>query len=160
MGPTREYSLIKPGKKDSIKSVPEGCIGVYKDTMETGLRFPLHPFVIEVLNSYNIAVSKLYPNDWGCIIAFIMIYIAISIEPTLTAFRYIFRLRRCTAAQGLGWVTFQHRRGFFIVEGLRESMKHFINDFVFLYRTVHGPSRQVTINGLTSNSTTMFPNVT
>ena len=62
-----------------------------------------------------------------------MIFIAIGIKPTLTAFRYIFRLRRCTATQGLGWVTFQHRWGFFIVEGLRDTIEHFRNDFVFLY---------------------------
>ena len=54
-----EYSLMKLGKKDNIKHVPEGCIGVYMDAMETGLRFPLHPLAIEVLNSYNIPVSEL-----------------------------------------------------------------------------------------------------
>ena len=53
---------MKPGKKDSIKHVPNGCIGVYKDTMETGLRFLFYPFAIEVLTSFNIAVSELYPN--------------------------------------------------------------------------------------------------
>ena len=100
-----EYSLVKPGKKDSIKHVLEGCIGVYKDAMETGLRFRLHLFAVEVLNSYNIAVSELYHNGWGCIIGLLMICIEIGIEPTLTAFRYIFRLRRYTAAQGLGWIT-------------------------------------------------------
>ena len=104
-----EYSIVKPGKKDNIKHVADGCIGVYKDAMETGLMFPLHPFAIEILKSYNIAVSELYPNGWGCIIA-TMICISIGVEPTLTAFRYIFWLRRCTAAQSLGWVTFQHRQ--------------------------------------------------
>ena len=114
---------------------PKGASAFTKTPcMETGLRFPFHPFAIKVLNSYNIVVSELYPNGWGCIVAFIMICIAIGIEPTLTAFRYIFRLRRCTTAQGLGWVTFQHRRGYLIVEGLRDSIKRFRNDFVFLYR--------------------------
>ena len=98
-----EYSLVKPGKKDNTKHVLEVCIGVYKDAMETNLRFPFHPFAIVVLDSYNIAVFELYPNGWSCIIAFIMICIAIGIESTLTAFRYIFRLRRCAAAQGLGY---------------------------------------------------------
>ena len=51
-----EYSLVKPGKKDNIKHVLDGCIGVYKNTMEAGFRFPFHPFAIEVLNSYNIEV--------------------------------------------------------------------------------------------------------
>ena len=70
---------MKPRKKDSVKHVPEGCIGIYKDVMETDLRFPVHPFAIEVLKSYNIAVSELYPNGWGCIIGFIMICIAIGV---------------------------------------------------------------------------------
>ena len=26
-----KYSIVKPGKKDSIKHVSEGCIKVYKD---------------------------------------------------------------------------------------------------------------------------------
>lgn len=68
-----EYSLVIPGKKNCIKDAPEGCIGIYKDTMETSLRFPLYPFAVEVLNAYDIAVSELYPNGWGCIIAFIII---------------------------------------------------------------------------------------
>lgn len=120
-----EYSLVKPRKKDCVKDVPEGCIAVYKDSMKTGLRFPLHPFAVEVLNAYNIIVSELYPNGWGCIIAFIMICTAIGVEPSLTAFRYIFRLRRCTAAQGLGWVSFQHQLGFLVLDKLKDSMKRF-----------------------------------
>lgn len=101
-----EYSLVKPRKKDYIKDVPDGCIDIYKDAMETGLRFPLRPFPDEVLNAYNIALSESYPNAWGFIIAFIMICKAIGVEPTLTTFKYTFRLRRCAAAQGLGLVTF------------------------------------------------------
>lgn len=53
---------MKPGKKDCVKYALEGCIGIHKDAMETGLRFPLHAFAMELLNSYNIAVSELYPN--------------------------------------------------------------------------------------------------
>lgn len=50
-----------------MKYVPEGCVAVYKDSMETGLRFPLHPFVVEVLNAYNITVSEVYPNGEGAL---------------------------------------------------------------------------------------------
>lgn len=46
-----EYSLVKPGKKDCVKDAPEGWIAIYKDALETGLRFPLHLFAVEVLNA-------------------------------------------------------------------------------------------------------------
>jgi putative gypsy type transposon len=133
------YSLVKPRRKDSILDVPEGCIAIYKDAMDTGLRFPLHPFAVELLNAYNITVSELYPNGWGCIVAFLIICSAVGVEPTLTAFRYIFRIRRCTSKQGPGWVSFQHRTGFLIVHKLKDSMKKFRNDFVFLYRAEPWP---------------------
>ena len=54
--------------------------------MEKGLGFLLHPFTMEVLTEYNIIVFEFYPNDWGCIVGFIMNCMAIGIESTLTAF--------------------------------------------------------------------------
>ncbi|CAO2821441.1 unnamed protein product [Amaranthus hypochondriacus] len=135
------YSLVKPRAKESVLDVPEGCIAIYKDAMETGLRFPLHPFAVEVLNAYNITVSELYPNGWGCMVAFIIVCSAVGVEPTLTAFRYIFQMRRCSSKQGPGWVSFQHRSGFLIVDKLKDSMKRFRNDFVFLYRAEPWPFR-------------------
>ena len=88
---------------------------------------------MEVLTEYNIIVFEFYPNDWGCIVGFITNCMAIGIESTLTAFRYIFRLRKCTAILVFGWVTFQHMRGFFLVKGLKDSMKFFRKDIIFLY---------------------------
>ena len=77
----------------------------------------LHPFAIEVLNSYNIIVSELYPNGCSCIVGFVIICIALGIKSTFTAFRNMFRLKKCIAIQGLGWLTLQYRRGFLPVDG-------------------------------------------
>ena len=37
--------------------VQDGYISLYKDQMESGLRYPFHPFTTEVLNLYYIIVS-------------------------------------------------------------------------------------------------------
>ena len=49
-----KYLIVKLRKKENIKHVMEGRIGVYKDGMETGLSFPLTPSSLRY--SYNITM--------------------------------------------------------------------------------------------------------
>ena len=79
---------------------PPHCIAVYLPSFELGLRFPLHPFVREDLDILNIYVPELYPNVWGCLVAFLILYKVLAVPPTLTAFRYIFRARLCNSQLG------------------------------------------------------------
>ena len=118
-----------------------------------GLRFPLHPVSIELLNAYNVTVSELYPNAWGYITFFLILYSLFDVKPSLTDFRYIFRAQVCPCAHGPGWITFQHRRGYRIVTGMPDSTKSFRYHFAFLYsahgwdiKTTHDQQPNLTLN--------------
>ena len=37
----------------------------FEVSFDNGLRFPLHPFIKEVLQHFNICPSQLDPNGWG-----------------------------------------------------------------------------------------------
>ena len=41
-----------------------------------GLRFPVHPFIIELLNHFKIAFVQLVPNSWRIVISCMEIWLA------------------------------------------------------------------------------------
>ena len=42
----------------------------FEVAFENGLRFPLHPFMKEVLQHFNACPSQLAPNGWGILVAY------------------------------------------------------------------------------------------
>ena len=104
-----DYNIITLGNYDTVRFPLPHCIAVYLPFFELGLRFPLHPFFREVLDLLNISVPELYPNAWGCLVAFLILCKVLAVPPTLIAFRYIFRARLCNSqSYGCGWITFTY----------------------------------------------------
>ena len=50
-----------------VVSVP-GMVCFFEVTFDNGLRFPLHPFIKEVLQHFNVCASQLAPNGWGILV--------------------------------------------------------------------------------------------
>ncbi|XP_057527555.1 uncharacterized protein LOC130806469 isoform X2 [Amaranthus tricolor] len=129
-------NIITPGNYDTVRFPPPHCIAVYFPSFELGLRFPLHPFFREVLEFLDVSVPELYPNAWGCMVAFLILCKVLAVPPTLTAFRYIFRARLCNSqSYGCGWITFTHRRGLKIVQDLPDNQKGYRTKFAYLYNS-------------------------
>ena len=129
-----DNNIIIPGNYDTVRSPPPHCIAVYLPSFEFGLRFPLHHFFREVLDLLNISVSKLYPNAWGSLVAFLILCKVLAVPPTLTAFKYILRAHLCNSqSYGCGWITFTHRRGLKIVHDLPDNQKGYRTKFAYLY---------------------------
>ena len=125
-------NIIRPANLDTVRFPPPNCIAVYMPAFELGLRFPLHPFIRDLLKLLNVTVAEVYPNAWGCVTAFLMVCKVLKIKPTLTAFRYIFRVRLCSSEEhGAGWVTIAHRRGFKLVGELPDNQKGYRTKFAF-----------------------------
>lgn len=59
------YLLVRPEAFHTVLTPPPGCTAVYYKSMEMGLRFPLTPFVKELLNAHNLTISQISPNSWG-----------------------------------------------------------------------------------------------
>ena len=47
-----------------------------RDAFLCRLRFPIHPFIMELLGHFNIALEQLKPNSWRIAISYIKIWLA------------------------------------------------------------------------------------
>ena len=54
-------------------SVP-GMVWFFEVAFNNGLRFPLHPFIKEVLQHFNICPSQLAPNGWGILVGLLVFF--------------------------------------------------------------------------------------
>lgn len=52
------------GQEDRVTSGPIECLAVYEELFCVGLRFPLHPFIINTLAFYWVAIAQLTPNSF------------------------------------------------------------------------------------------------
>ena len=53
-----EFDLEVPGPSDRVHCPPVGWLGIYEDSLNAGLRFPIHPFVIRLMTEYNVSGSN------------------------------------------------------------------------------------------------------
>ena len=56
-----------------IVQVPK-MVCFFEAAFENGLRFPLHPFIKNVLQHFNICPSQLSPNFWGVLVVFLVVF--------------------------------------------------------------------------------------
>ena len=56
-----------------IVQVPK-MVCFFEDAFDNGLRFPLHPFVKNVLQHFNICPSQLSPNLWGVFVGLLVVF--------------------------------------------------------------------------------------
>ncbi|GAB2276363.1 hypothetical protein Dimus_039185 [Dionaea muscipula] len=69
-------------------------LAVHLDHFKNGLRFPLHPFVVEVMRSFGVIPSWLTPESIGYLISFIIKAKEAGLRPTFSSFQTLFRLTR------------------------------------------------------------------
>lgn len=62
------YHLVRPDAFHTSLTPPPGCTIIYDKDLEMGIWFPLTPFVKEILNSYNLALSQISPSSQGGIL--------------------------------------------------------------------------------------------
>lgn len=55
------YWFSLSGEDDTVFDPPEGHITVYPKHLEFGIIFPLDPFIVQVLNEYNLSLAQLMP---------------------------------------------------------------------------------------------------
>lgn len=76
-----------------VKTPPPNCIAMYKHTLTSGLRFPLHPLIVEIFHDYKIDLPQLTPNSWPSIFSFIATCTLKHLSCTLTAFKMLYFLQ-------------------------------------------------------------------
>ena len=71
---------ILPHPNEKAYSFAYGKVSFYKATFLCGLRFPVHPFIMQLLSILNVAPRQLIPNAWRMIIGCMSIW---SLLPTM-----------------------------------------------------------------------------
>ena len=85
--------LLKKGEKSCTFVHGEVCF--YEAAFLCGLRFPVHPFIMEFLHYLNIAPGQFMPNSWRIVINYMVIWAIIADGDmiTLNEFVYLYRLK-------------------------------------------------------------------
>ncbi|RWW15984.1 hypothetical protein GW17_00020147 [Ensete ventricosum] len=105
-------------------------ISILVDALEAGLRFPLHPTIVECLRWWRISPSQIAPNSWRYLIVFLSEYRGVGIVPSRTLFFACFRL--CKSRGGY----YLTARAGFMVSGASTNNKGWKAQYFF----VNGPS--------------------
>ncbi|RWW45130.1 hypothetical protein BHE74_00049061 [Ensete ventricosum] len=89
-----EYGLHmpQPGQRPYSLDAPGMCISV--DTLETDLRFPLHPLIEECLRWWRISPSQVAPSSWRYLVVFLGERRVAEIIPTRDLFIACFRFSK------------------------------------------------------------------
>ena len=66
-----QYHPILPSETQTALDAPPGSVTIYQHFMYAGLRFPLFPFIPDLLDYYKIHISQLVPNVVRKIIGFL-----------------------------------------------------------------------------------------
>ncbi|GJY17073.1 hypothetical protein Tco_0388564 [Tanacetum coccineum] len=92
-------------KNQSIFDAPDGFVGLYYHSFSpSNIRIPLHPFFLEVLQYYDVHISRLDPFDLAKLTTYIVMCKAYGFEPNLNAFRGFLNL-----GPAGDWLTFSKR---------------------------------------------------
>ena len=99
-----------------------------------GLRFPLHPFIKDLLNGYQLTLTNQLPNSWLSINGFVAVCELLNVAPSLRLWRNLFTLMLGPAdLHGPRWYRFQCRAGYKVVHDSPSNQKGFRRTFYHIY---------------------------
>ena len=90
-----ETRVCLPRKGEKSYTFAHGEVCFCEATFLCGLRFPIYPFIMELLHYLNIAPGQLMPNSWRIIISCMVIWMIIANEDmiTLNEFVYLYHMK-------------------------------------------------------------------
>ncbi|XBH97858.1 uncharacterized protein LOC119341004 [Triticum dicoccoides] len=130
--PRDRYTARPAGDLRASSPPPPGCVCVYAEALEAGMRVPLHGFFCDVLAHFGIAPTQLAPNGWRILAGFLVLCHSADVPPSLPVFRYFFLL---------SIVNHKHRGCYFFrsrdnsglrFKGMPSCIKDWKNSFFFL----------------------------
>ena len=73
---SKRVKVCLPNKEDRACHFFPGEVCFYESAFVCGLRFPVHPFLMELLDSFGIAPGQLMPNSWRIVVSSMGIWLA------------------------------------------------------------------------------------
>ncbi|GAB2281418.1 hypothetical protein Dimus_039465 [Dionaea muscipula] len=88
-------TYFKPSSFDIVMDFEEhDALAIHLDHFRNGLRFPLHPFIVEVLKGFGMLPAWLTPESIGYIVCFLIRALESDLTQSLQAFQTVFQLYR------------------------------------------------------------------
>jgi hypothetical protein len=112
----------------------EGDVTFYEADLRAGLRFPMQPFVRELLDFLGLAPGQVNPNGWRTIISCMVMWrVSSNGSEDLTVDEFLFCYKPCQIALSRGFWTFKNRdANTRIVQGLPLSDRIWKDKYFFV----------------------------
>jgi hypothetical protein len=112
----------------------EGDVAFYEADLRAGLRFPMQPFVRELLDYLSLAPRQVAPNSWRTIISCMVMWrVYGNGQEDLTVDEFLFCYEPCQIALSPGFWTFKNRdTDTKIVQGLPSSDRIWKDKYFFV----------------------------
>ena len=91
-------SIRLPRLSEKSCSFAHGEVYFYEADFLCGFHFPVHPFIMQLLHNFQIALDQLVPNAWRLIISCMSIWVSTCDGDmiTLNEFLHLYRLKAST----------------------------------------------------------------
>ncbi|GAB2299594.1 hypothetical protein Dimus_033656, partial [Dionaea muscipula] len=111
-------------------------IAIYYDHLLHGFRFPLYPFIVDILNAYNLIPAQLHANSSALIIGFVVQCLEHHINLSLAFFHEICYLKE--VKKDTGYWMFSARKSYHVV-GFRDSIVDRSKKFIMVNGSKNRP---------------------
>ncbi|KAL2471814.1 Uncharacterized protein Adt_39950 [Abeliophyllum distichum] len=82
-----------PGPTEYLPTGRPGEVAVYQDSLKAGLRFPLHPFLVEFFCTFSISPGQLVPNALRMLNYYLLVCVRHGVDPSVDVFRVLFEMK-------------------------------------------------------------------
>ncbi|XP_022852999.1 uncharacterized protein LOC111374549 [Olea europaea var. sylvestris] len=100
-----DYVYRAPGPKEKLPGSDPREIAMYKDVMDGGFRFPIHPFFVSIFNEFHLTPSQINPNAWRKALYFLYVCLKKGISPSMDLFRCIFEMHELVQCNAFVYFT-------------------------------------------------------
>ncbi|KAL2532111.1 Uncharacterized protein Adt_05462 [Abeliophyllum distichum] len=104
---SKGHSYRAPGLTEYLPIGRPGEVAIYQDSLKAGLRFHLHPFLVEFFCTFNLSPDQLVPNALRMLNYYLLICLRCGIEPSVDVFRLLFEMKLLDRYDC--YVVFSHR---------------------------------------------------
>ena len=124
------FEIYVPSCNDRAYYPPRDYQCTYQDALEASLRIPPHPFIIALMNFFQLGLGKIVPNAWCLVVSFLVLALRDKITPSVELFNLFFKISSHPGKNS--WHYFRGREGRSLVSNPVSSVKEWKGKFAFI----------------------------